>query len=150
MPGEFTPDQLWTRAFRESYATELRAERSNRPRDLYRAYAERYDGMTVAALSGIKGLEAGGAARSIRHPASTGRRRLARLRWAIRRVLGKTAQVLRLLKAAYTFSDGLDYILWKIEKHSGVRATPTPWQRRHPLLAAPSLAWRLYRLGAFR
>ena len=24
------------------------------------------------------------------------------------------------------------------------------WQRRHPLLAAPSLAWRLYRMGAFR
>jgi hypothetical protein len=42
------------------------------------------------------------------------------------------------------------YILWKIERHSGVKATATPWQRRHPLLAAPGLAWRLYRRGAFR
>jgi hypothetical protein len=25
----------------------------------------------------------------------------------------------------------------------------TDWQRRHPLLSAPVLAWRLYRLGAF-
>lgn len=152
MPAEFTPEQLWTRAFRESYGTELRAERSNRPQDLYRAYAERYDGLTAAALSRFEGLAAGDAAGapSIRHRASSGKRRAARRRWTMRRVLGKTTHVLRLLKAAYTFTDGLDYILWKIEKHSGLRTRPTPWQRRHPLLAAPSLAWRLYRRGAFR
>ncbi|MDH3595180.1 MAG: hypothetical protein OEU09_09110 [Rhodospirillales bacterium] len=149
MPAEFTPDQLWIRAFRESYGTELRAERSNRPQDLYCAYSERYDGLTAAALSGSECLAAAGAP-AIRHRASAGKRRAARLRWMIRRLLGKTTHVLRLLKAAYTFKDGLDYILWKIEKHSGVHTTPTPWQRRHPLMAAPSLAWRLYRRGAFR
>jgi hypothetical protein len=58
--------------------------------------------------------------------------------------------VLRLAKAAFTFAGGLDYILWKIARHSGVTAEPTPWQRRHPLMAAPVLAWRLYRRGAFR
>ncbi len=152
MPAEFTPDQLWTRAFRESYGTELRAERSNRPQDLYRAYSERYDGLTAAALSGLECRAADDAAGApaIRHRAGAGKRRAARLRWMIRRLLGKTTHVLRLLKAAYTFTDGLDYILWKIEKHSGVHTTPTPWQRRHPLMAAPSLAWRLYRRGAFR
>ena len=74
----------------------------------------------------------------------------ARRRWWWRRRLGKGVQVLRLCKAAYTFTDGLDYVLWKIEQHSGVRAEPSDWQRRHPLLAAPSLAWRLYRRRAFR
>jgi len=152
MPAEFTADRLWIRAFRESYGTELRAERSNRPQDLYRACPERYDGLTAAALSGSQGLVPGDApgASSVRHRTSAGRRSTARLRWMTRRVLGKTLHVLRLLKAAYTFTDGLDYILWKIEKHSGVRTIPTPWQRRHPLMAAPSLAWRLYRRGAFR
>jgi len=152
MPAEFTPDQLWIRAFRESYGTELRAERSNRPQDLYCVYSERYDRLAAAALSGSEGLAVAHAAGApvIRHRASAGKRRAARRRWMIRRVLGKTSHVLRLLKAAYTFKDGLDYILWKIEKHSGVRTTPTPWQRRHPLMAAPSLAWRLYRRGAFR
>ncbi len=86
----------------------------------------------------------------IRHRVNAGERRGARRRWRMRRLLGKSLHVLRLMKAAYTFTDGLDYILWKIEKHSGVRATPTPWQRRHPLMAAPALAWRLYRRGAFR
>jgi hypothetical protein len=150
MPTEFSPGQLWTRAFRESYGTELRAERSDRPGNLYRADAQRYDALTAAALAGTRGLDVDASATSIRHPANARRRRAARLRWTVRRVLGKTSQVLRLLKAAYTFTDGLDYILWKIEKHSGVRTTPTSWQRRHPLLSAPSLAWRLYRRGAFR
>ena len=65
-------------------------------------------------------------------------------------MMGKTFHVLRLAKAAYTFAGGLDYILWKIETHSGIKTEPTPWQRRHPLIAAPKLAWQLYRRGAFR
>jgi hypothetical protein len=155
MPGEFTAGQLWTRAFRESYGTELRAERSNRPQDLYSAYASRYDGIVAAALpaSAILAVRMapGPLARPvIRHQARVGDRRAARVRWWLRRLLGKSLHVLRLLKAAYTFEDGLDYLLWKIEKHSGVRTQPTPWQRRHPLMAAPVLAWRLYRRGAFR
>jgi hypothetical protein len=153
MPGEFTAEQLWTRAFRESYGTELRSERSNRPRDLYLAYSDRYDSLTVAALSVAGTLAVGGESSGpphIRHQLGTGARRAARLRWWLRRWVGKSLHVLRLVKAAYTFKDGLDYILWKIEKHSGVRAEPTPWQRRHPLMAAPVLAWRLVRRGAFR
>jgi hypothetical protein len=58
--------------------------------------------------------------------------------------------LLRLAKGAFTFVGGVDYLLWKIERHSGVKTTVTAWQRRHPLLAAPGLAWRLYRRGAFR
>jgi hypothetical protein len=65
-------------------------------------------------------------------------------------LLGKILSALRLAKAVFTFDGGVEYILWKIERHSGVRAHTTPWQRRHPLLAAPGLAWRLYRRGAFR
>jgi hypothetical protein len=153
MPGEFTAEQLWTRAFRESYGTELRSERSNRPRDLYLAYSDRYDSLTVAALP-VSGIPAVGGEPSsparLRHQLGAGARRAARLRWWLRRWVGKSLHVLRLVKAAYTFKDGLDYILWKIEKHSGVREEPTPWQRRHPLMAAPVLAWRLVRRGAFR
>jgi hypothetical protein len=70
--------------------------------------------------------------------------------WRFRRLVGKLLSILRLAKGVFTFDGGVDYILWKIERHSGVKATATPWQRRHPLLAAPGLAWRLYRRGAFR
>lgn len=153
MPEAFTAEQLWIRAFRESYATEMRSERSNRPRDLYLAYRDRYDRMALAALPATEVQALGGEPSTpprIRHRVSAGAYRAARLRWWLRRLLGKSLHVLRLAKAAYTFTDGLDYILWKIEKHSGVRTDLTPWQRKHPLIAAPALAWRLYRRGAFR
>jgi hypothetical protein len=70
--------------------------------------------------------------------------------WALRGVVGRALSVLRLAKGAFTFDGGLDYILWKIARHSGVTTAVAPWQRRHPLLAAPGLVWRLYRRGAFR
>ena len=56
----------------------------------------------------------------------------------------------RLLKAACTFDNAIEYVAWKVERHSGYRIEPTPFQRRHPLLAAPRLYWRLRRLGVFR
>jgi len=152
LPGDFTAHDLWTRAFAESYRTELRSERSNRPADLYQSYAERYDRMTAAVLAGLRaGSEPEAADRPLfRHGADGRRRGAAERRWWRRRVVGRVVHVLRLCKAAYTFTDGLDYILWKIEQHSGVRIEPTAWQRRHPLLAAPGLAWRLYRRRAIR
>ena len=57
---------------------------------------------------------------------------------------------LRVLKAAATFDAGLDYILEKVESHSGVRLQVTEAERKRPLLNAPALAWRLFRAGAFR
>ena len=45
----------------------------------------------------------------------------------------------RLVKAAFTFDGGVDYVLWKVRRHSGVVVPGTDWQRRHTLLAAPGL-----------
>ena len=151
LPAAFTPRELWTEAFRQSYRTEFRAERAGRPEQLYAAAAARYDGLTAAAL-GDRARQADAAGGTIRleHAADAGSRRRAERRWWRRRLAGRTLHLLRLVKNAYTFADGLDYVLWKIEQHSGIRTEPTPWQRRHPLLAAPGLAWRLYRQGAFR
>ena len=44
----------------------------------------------------------------------------------------------------------MDYVVWKVERHSGVRIEPSPWQRRHPLLAAPWLYWRMRRQQLLR
>jgi hypothetical protein len=63
---------------------------------------------------------------------------------------GKVLTLLRLLKGAFTFSGGLDYILWKIERHTGVTVEVPPRLRRHPILALCVLGYRLYRRGAFR
>lgn len=147
LSGEVTPAQFWVRGFLETYRAELRSERGNRAQQLYEFDRRRYDLMTVPALR-LAGLEI--------RPAQEGQlvigrsRRWAGVSWLLRRAVGKALSVLRLAKGVFTFDGGLDYILWKIERHSGIATKATPWQRRHPLLAAPVLAWRLYRQGAFR
>jgi hypothetical protein len=77
-------------------------------------------------------------------------RAAAETRWQRRRRLGRLLNLLRLLKAALTFENATDYVAWKVERHSGLRIEPTSFQRRHPLLAAPALYWRLRRLGVLR
>ena len=134
------PEELFARAFRESYASELRAEGGERADALYQFDRARYDRLAEILLGPEQ-------ARTARDDAA---RRRAALRWRRRRFLGKWLSVLRLMKGAFTFKDGAAYLLWKIERHSGVRHDLTPWQRRHPILAASVLYWQLYRKGAFR
>jgi hypothetical protein len=133
------PESVWARAFCEAYRTELRAETAERGIALYRAFPTRYD--TITRIIDVE------------HDPSTEvleRRRSAERKWRRRRIVGKTLSVLRLLKSAFTFEDGPTYLLWKIERHSGVRFELTPWQKRHPILASSTLFWRLYRAGGFR
>lgn len=141
----FTAGELWTRAFAESYRCELRPETPERAGQIYRADARRYDALAEDALlaAQLPANSVGGKFMPVPDGA-------ARPAWLLRRLVGKTFNVLRLIKASTTVADGIDYLLWKIERHSGVKTTLSSWQRRHPLLAAPGLAWKLYRQGAFR
>jgi hypothetical protein len=138
VPG---PGVLWQRALDESYRTELRAERASRAAEIYARSAARYDRLAAIWLEQAPPPPTGARARD--------QARAQRL-WRRRRRNGKLRSVLRLIKAAFTFSGGASYILWKIERHSGVKQELTPWQRRHPILASTGLFWRLYRKGAFR
>jgi hypothetical protein len=142
MPAGFDARQFWLRGFRETYRAELRTESAARAEEIYAKDRARYDAITPWAAA-LAGLPAGGAA-------ADRARRNAQRSWIMRRVLGKTLSVLRLTKGLFTFDGGVDYILWKIERHTGVRLPVSPWQRRHPLLASPVFLWRLYRLGAIR
>jgi hypothetical protein len=148
--NRFTSAELWTRAFQATYAAELRAEGADRARLVYEADRGRYDGLTEAALRAAGFDVKTTADGRLSVPAAARDRRAAAIAWRFRRLVGKLLSILRLAKGVFTFDGGVDYILWKIERHSGVKATATPWQRHHPLLAAPGLAWRLYRRGAFR
>ena len=155
MVGEFTSRELWKTLFRETYRTELRAEGPERVDDLYEANRGYFEAVTDAALAPLRVPTAAAGDGALPTPAkyrqgSTMRRGRLRARWRLRRAQGKLLSVLRLIKAAFTFAGGPDYLAWKIERHSGVALVLTPWQRRHPVLAAPLLFWRLYRRGAFR
>ena len=63
---------------------------------------------------------------------------------------GKLLSVARLLKALVTFEGGLDYIAWKLERHSGVPVDIPDRVRRYPLIFIWGLFWKLYRRGVFR
>jgi hypothetical protein len=128
---------LWTSVFRQTYRTELRAERPERAADLVAANRAYFDAVGAAAVTALQDRSAAPA----RGPG---------LRWLGRRLLGKILSVLRLVKAAFTFEDGAQYLKWKIERHSGVTVPLSPWQRRHPVLGSTVLFWKLYRRGAFR
>lgn len=136
LPISVDARMFWTSAFRATYACELRAERADRPALLYDTWPSRYRGLHALFITAA----AGG-----RLPAAG-----TRLRWMARRAVGKLLSVARLIKAAFTFRDGADYIAWKVSRHSGVPIVLTPWQRRHPVLAGVQMFWRLYRSGAFR
>lgn len=141
--GDFSERDLFVSLFRETYRTELRAEPPERAEEIYAADAGHYARLAETVLPALRAVrtESGWQAASLPRP---------RYRWLLRRLLGKLLSVARLVKAAFTFQDGAQYLLWKIERHSGVSIEVTPWQRRHPILASTVLFWRLYRKGAFR
>lgn len=112
MPQRFTAAELWRRVLSESFATELRPERRARIDSLTAADPAFYDALTRRVL----GDPADGVFRHdtpVRDSA-----RAARL-WRARRIAGKALNALRLIKAAFTFRGGLDYVAGKIERHTG-------------------------------
>ncbi len=125
--------EFWTRGLAESYRTELRAEGRDRANTIYTDDRAYFDAL-FAHLEPPYGKA----------------RRSTKAGWVARRILGKAYSVIRLVKAAFTFDGGAEYICWKISRHSGVEVSLTPWQRRHPILASTVLFWDLYRKGAFR
>ena len=58
--------------------------------------------------------------------------------------------MLRLIKSLFTFDGGIDYALWKVERHTGIHVPLSGFERRHPILNAPRQLWRVYRLSAVR
>lgn len=122
------PLTVWIAGFTATYATELRAERSTRADSIVAANADYYR-EAAALLEAVPALNAN---------------------WPLRRFTGKLWSVARLIKAAFTFTGGADYIAWKIERHSGHRIELSPWQRRHPVIAGLMLLPHLLRRGAVR
>ncbi len=128
-------ETVWQRAFEETYRAEVRSEGTSRAVELVNADLDRYRRAYAVAREAI------GSSTSAEACAAA---------WGQRRRTSKLLNFARLVKATFTFDGALDYVLWKVKRHSGVVLPVTDWQRRHPLLSAPVLAWRLYRLGAFR
>jgi hypothetical protein len=75
---------------------------------------------------------------------------MAFLKWKVRSLQGKALSFLRLLKGAFTFTGAVDYLAWKIGRHSGVTVNVKPWQRRFQLIGGLSLFIQTWMRGGFR
>ncbi|HGY89835.1 MAG TPA: hypothetical protein ENK43_01545 [Planctomycetes bacterium] len=148
--GSLPPEEIWAKGLTTCYGTELRTEDEGRARRIVESEASVYRERTAAALkgSGCQGLSWNDGRVDI--DLSTWARFRGRMRWLVRKPHGKLLNLLRLLKAVFTFEGGVDYALWKIRRHSGVEVEVSDRVRRHPLLFAWPTLWRIYRAGGFR
>jgi hypothetical protein len=158
LPGDepqlrFRPSALWTTAFRETYRAELRGEKAETIDAIYDAQRARFDAVAVEAL---RLLAAHGRLRLVRVgeeleiEVDRAWRARARRAWRLRRPLAKTLAVAGLVKTPLTFDGWVDYALWKVERHSGVRIELSARQRRRPILYAGPILLRLLRQRALR
>lgn len=127
---------FWADGLRHTYACDLRPEHSAHSRSVIARAPEFWGNATDALIRECPASQISTSAR--------------RIDWKIRRVVGKLLNLARLLKAAGTFSNGIDYLAWKVERHSGVKVETSPWMRRYPRLGGLKLAFGLWRQGGFR
>ncbi len=150
MGDHFSSADLWTRGLALTYRCELRTESSDRGESIYAFDPAYYDALTTAFAQTNKSLSHAEGGDGYHNHSGALSRKLSPLSWWLRRMQGKMLSMLRLVKAAFTFNEPLQYLLWKIERHSGLYIQPTPRQLAHPLIFAWPLLWKLYRQGAFR
>ena len=154
VPEQWTVQDLWLTGLSWTYRAEFRPEQSGRQQQLFSSSKSYFTAVTPLALTELKLTAPLSGSAENQHDYHTemtpSRRRRSRRAWRLRIVQGKVLSVLRLMKAASTFQGGVDYIIWKIERHSGVRMEASPFLRRHPLLALFCLSLRLYRRGGVR
>ena len=144
---------LWEDGLRLSYRAELRVESAARARQLTSANRAYYQEVSRAAAPLLRHrLDITPAREDSNYAAeiSALRRGANRLGWLLRIAQGKLLSIARLLKALFTFDGGLDYIAWKLERHSGVAVEIPDKVRRYPLIFVWGLFWDLYRRGIFR
>ncbi|MDG2242821.1 MAG: hypothetical protein P8L66_04935 [Rhodospirillaceae bacterium] len=137
MAGPYAIEDLWTTAFQETYRAELRPELPSKAKALVNNQRDRFIRIGAAAIE-MLGLDQTAEAKP-----DTG----AVWAWRARRCWGRFLNVLRLIKAAFTFRGGLDYAAWKIERHTGVTVELTERDRAHPVLTGLRLLFRVKQRG---
>jgi len=143
-PEQGTAEDYWRALFRATYAAEFRVEKPGREDSILSVNRDHFAGLLPLALAadGIAFHQEGERI----SPAVAPARRRELLRWWRRRQrLGKPYNLARLLRASTTFDGAARYAAWKIQRHTGVEVTLTPWRERHPVLAAPGVLWQVWR-----
>lgn len=152
-PEAATTEDLWQAGFATTYTTELRAESAETIRSVYDAAPQRYARVAELAVEVLarRGLVQGrieGHALQVRMAEPVRRSIIGS--WRRKLPFAKGLYVIRLIKSALTFGDWLPYVLWKLNRHSGVVIHLTERQRRHPLIWGWPVIFRLIRAQTLR
>ena len=143
-------ETIWTNALSLSYSTEFRSEPDSKAGQLARHNHAVYCALLDASLPALESILRREGENSYRCLADAETARRTHRQWRRRRRLGHFLWLLRLLKAALTFSNGVDYAAWKIGRHAGVEIKVTPMLRRYPLLFGWGVFLKLVRRGILR
>ena len=154
MADTFTSKQLWETSLRNSYQTELRAERNERIAGLFDFWPDYYVAQTQLILT-TKGYATTidteiGEELLYRSLLDIKQQRQGRRRWWLRKIVGKLTALLKLVKSLLTFNGAMDYAAWKIERHSGQKVELPNYARRWPLIGGWIILMRLLRRGSLR
>ncbi len=151
LPPTFSAREFWSHGLDLSYSTELRPERPGQGDRLYLAAPADYEERLSSALKDARFPATKTRDNPIvfqaRIPA--GYRRRSRRAWQLRALIGKTFSLLRLLKAFFTFTGGVNYICWKIERHSQLNLS-RPDGKQHNFFTLTQTLWQNFRQGGFR
>ncbi|WP_409282243.1 hypothetical protein [Pseudomonas putida] len=145
-PPVFNSETFWTRALTLTYGTELRPESHDRPALISRNEAP-YLASLLAACATLPGIGYSIATDSdhyinLSRPA---RHQQQVRRWKTRRLQGRALNLARLIKALFTVKGGVDYAIWKVERHWGKPVSNAERLRRYPLIFCWPLLWKLLR-----
>jgi hypothetical protein len=143
-PAQGPAVAFWERLFRRTYRAEFRIEKPGRERDILGFHRERYTALLPLAWDSA-GLPYSAHGAELAPVLARGARRRMRRAWARRERAGKPLNILRLMKAAFTFEGAARYAAWKIERHMGLAVPVTAFRERHPILAAPGVLLELWR-----
>jgi hypothetical protein len=150
LPSDGSIVELWEGALALSYGSELRTEKSGRAGELARASQNYFDTVSEQLAGSLPfhfQLEQRDGALHYHSKTTASQKRSARFSWRLRKVHGTIMSILRLVKALFTFEGAFDYIVWKLQRHSGQEIIVPDKVRRYPLLFSWGFFWRLYRQG---
>ncbi len=124
---------FWIKGLQLTYAAELRAETQSRATLIYENDSEYYDAI-YSYITPATNL-------------SNTRLLFYQMQWKLRIVYGKLLSVIRLMKATTTFDGGVDYIAWKIERHTGEAIFISDKMRKYPWLYIWPVVFKLFKQG---
>ena len=143
-PSSVSEADYWRALFQATYKAEFRVEKPGRENSILEMNAAHFDGLLPAALEaqGIPFEHHGN--RLIPSMEDAQRRKLLGW-WTARRRMGKPLNIARLVRATGTFDGAARYAAWKVERHTGIPVKITSFREKHPILAAPAVAWQIWR-----